>query len=408
MRLIALTFLGLAAAGPALAGAGPDWELDLDARLVTSNAEPSVFDGGPGTLRFEEHQSGLQLGRIRFALNQNFGEVWSAHLDASAWGDHEKNPFDLTEGYLQWRPYPFDGLRARVKVGAFYAPISLENRSSGWDSPYTLSSSAINTWVAEELRTIGVESQIDWLGTRTGHALDLALTGAVFGWNDPAGVELAYSGFALNDRQSTLFGRIGQPGQMPTPPVEVFHEIDGRPGAYVGVEARYFDRVVVRALHYDNRADPHASDPSLQAFAWLTRFNSAGIRAEGASGWTGIAQWLKGETYITPQATRFGWPFEAKFLLISKRIGRQQTFSARYDDFEVLREPGQGDEGVQHGHAWTMAYIYEPSPRWKITLEWLSVTAESTARADYFNLAGLGHEHKLEAAFRYAFGPAAQ
>src|SRR5262249_34939309 len=153
-----------------------------------------------------EDQNGLQLGRIRLALNQNLGELWSLHLDASAWGDNEKNPIDLTEAYLQWRPYPFDGLRTRAKVGAFYAPISLENRTSSWDSPYTLSSSAINTWVGEELRTIGVEGQIDWLGTRTGHPFDLSLTGAVYGWNDPAGTELAYTGFGFSDRQSTLFG----------------------------------------------------------------------------------------------------------------------------------------------------------------------------------------------------------
>ena len=61
-------------------------------------------------------------------------------------------PLDLTEAYLQFRPYPRDGFRLRLKAGAFYAPISLENRASGWDSPYTLSYSAINTWLGKELR----------------------------------------------------------------------------------------------------------------------------------------------------------------------------------------------------------------------------------------------------------------
>jgi len=393
----------------ATAGA-TEWELDLDARLLTSNGEQSFFKGGFGTLRFGEYDSGLQLGRIRLALNQNFGELWSLHLDASSFGNDAKNPMDLTEAYLQFRPYPFDGLRARVKAGAFYAPISLENRLAGWESPYTLSSSAINTWVAEELRTIGLEGQIDWLGTRTGHLFDLALTGAVFGWNDPAGVVVARNGFMLNDRQSTLFGHVGEyGGPPPSQAPQVFHEIDGRAGLYAGLEARYLDRIVLRVLRYDNRGDPSAFDPSVHEFAWLTRFDSAGVRAESASGWTGVAQWLDGQTFVQPRGTRLGWGFRSKFLLVSKRTGRH-TFSVRYDTFDVGSDQAKSDDGTQYGHAWTAAYIFEPSPRWKFTLEWLSVSSDSSNREDYGGEAaavdGLLQEHKLEAAFRYAIGSA--
>jgi hypothetical protein len=406
----ALTLFGTPA--HATATYGTEWELDVDARLLTSNGEKSFFDGGFGTLRFDQYDSGLQLGRIRLALDQNLGEVWSAHLDASSFGNDDQNPLDLTEAYLQFRPYPFDGFRARLKAGAFYAPISLENRSAGWESPYTLSSSAINTWVAEELRTIGLEGQIDWLGTRTGHVFDLALTGALFGWNDPAGVVLARNGFMLNDRQSTLFGRVGQfGGPPPAQAPEVFHEIDGRPGAYAGVEARYLDRIVFRVLRYDNRGDPTEFDPSAHEYAWLTRFTTAGLRAESAGGWTGIAQWLDGETFVEPKgAPLLGWGFRSKFLLLSKRTGRH-TVSVRYDTFDVGSHQARSDDGTQYGHAWTAAYLFEPSPKWKFTLEWLSVASDSDDRADYGSLAvrgvdGILHEHKLEAAFRYAIGSA--
>src|SRR6185437_4429619 len=109
-----------------------DWEVDLDMRLLSSDGQRSYLDGGTGALRYGENQSGLQLGRLRLALDQNIGELWSVHLDASSWGEHDKNPIDLTEAYLLFRPYPFDGLRARIKAGAFYAPISLENRGPGW------------------------------------------------------------------------------------------------------------------------------------------------------------------------------------------------------------------------------------------------------------------------------------
>ncbi len=405
MKPVAASLIFVAALTIAVTAArAADWELDLDARLLSSDGQRSFLDGGSGALRFGENQSGLQLGRLRLALSQNLGEVWSLHLDASDWGDHDKNPLDLTEGYVQFRPYPFDGLRVRVKGGAFYAPISLENREAGWESPYTLSSSAINTWIGEELRTIGFEGQLDWLGTRMGHTFDLELTGAVYGWNDPAGVVLANRGFMLHDRQTTLFGRVGQPSSNPLPAPELFREIDGRAGVYAGVEFRYLDRLVVRALHYDNRGDPSAYDPGTQEFAWLTRFNSAGARFESATGWTAITQWLKGATYVEPAGTRLGFPFDGKFLLISKHTGKH-TLSARYDKFEVLTDFSEG-EGAQYGHAWTVAYIFEPNAHWRFTLEWLDAVTDSSAREEYFSIEGYATERKLEAAFRYALGSA--
>lgn len=381
-----------------------DWEVDLDMRLLSSDGQRSYLDGGTGALRYGENQSGLQLGRLRLALDQNIGELWSVHLDASSWGDRDKNPIDLTEAYLLFRPYPFDGLRARIKAGAFYAPISLENRGPGWESPYTLTPSALNTWVGEELRTIGLEGQIDWLGTRTGHLFDVGLTGAVYGWNEPAGVALASQGFMLDDRQTTLFGRVN-----PTPGLndrrEVFHEIDGRAGVYAGIEGRFLDRLVVRALRYDNRGDPTQQDGVTHIFAWLTTFNSAGARLESGSGWTGIAQWLKGETTIAPHSHRLGYPFDAKFLLISKQIGRH-TFSARYDRFEVLTHfvTPTGDDYAQYGHAWTIAYLFEPNAHWRFALEWLDVSTESALREAIFPSEELSRERKIEASFRYALG----
>jgi hypothetical protein len=383
-----------------------DWEMDLDVRLVDSDGLRSFLDGGSGALRYGENQSGLQLGRLRLALSQNIGELWSLHLDASNWGDHDKNPIDLTEAYLLFRPYPFDGLRARVRAGAFYAPISLENRGPGWESPYTLTPSAINTWIGEELRTIGMEGQLDWLGTRTGHLFDVGLTGAVYGWNEPAGAALANQGFMLDDRQTTLFGRVNRPSSS-VPAIDVFREMDGRAGVYAGVEVRYLDRLVLRALRYDNRADPTDLDAVSRSLPWLTTFDSAGARLETAAGWTGIAQWLKGETTIEPHDNRLGYPFDAKFLLISKRTGRH-TLSVRYDDFQVLTDftTRTGDDYAQYGHAWTVAYVFEPSAHWRFALEWLDVITDSSLREENFGGAELVSERMVEASFRYALGSA--
>ena len=386
-----ITLLALAATGRAA-----DWEMSLDTRLVTSDAGRSFMDGGLGTTRFGRNDSGVQLGRARLALSAPLGELWSVHLDASVWDDKDRSPVGVTEAYLQFRPYPRAGYRLRVKAGAFYPPISLENRAAGWESPYTLSYSAINTWLGVEVRTIGLEAQLDWLGTRSGHDFDLGLTGGAFRWNEGAGVVLASNGFMLHDRQTPVFGRVGPPGGA-----EPFQQFDRRTGVYAGVEGRYLDRVVLRVLRYDNRADPTQIDTVSGAIAWATRFNSAGLRVESSTGWTGILQWLDGETIIAPPGVQLVWPFRAQFALLSKRFGRQ-TLSARYDRFAVDTNVPDGD-GWQVGHAWTAAWMFDADAHWRLALEWLRVRSYSYYRTE-FGGPPRATETQLQLAVRYAFG----
>jgi len=397
----AAALLGLAVSSPVPA---LDWELDLDGRLVSVNGPGPIIDGGLGSTRFGGDQSGTRLGRARFALTQSLGEVWSLSLDASYWGDHDKTPVGLTEGYLLWRPYPRDGFRLRVKTGAFYAPISLENRASGWESPYTLSYAAIDSWLGQEVRTLGTEAQLDWLGRRMGHDFDVGLTGAAFGWNDNAGAALAAGGFTLTDRQSVMGGRVGKPGVPPVRAAEPFREMDGNAGFYGGVEVRYLDRVVLQFLRYDNRANPGAVDVVSHTVAWDTTFNSAGLRVDGDRGWTAIFQWLGGVTLIAPEGEQERWPFRAHYALLSKTFGKH-TLSARYDWFKVdgYRE-GEDDHGWQKGHASTLAYLFQPNASWRLALEWLHVVSTDYNREDFAQGDTLDSQTQVQLSVRYAWG----
>jgi len=400
MHRFALPLLLLAISG---ASRATDWEASIDARLVSSDAYPSLMEGGLGTVRFGSDDSGVKLGRARFAVTQAFGELWSVHLDASVFDDQDRSALGVTEAYLLLRPYPRAGYRFRLKAGGFYPPVSLENRAAGWESPYTLSYSAVNSWLAVEVRTIGVEGQLDWLGTRSGHDFDLGLTAGVFGWNDRAGVVIASNGFVVTDRQTPLFGRLGQPGVPPLNGAEPFMEIDHRAGAYAGLEARYLDRVVLRVLRYDNRADPTALDSVSQVLAWDTRFTSAGVRLEAGHGWTAIAQWLGGVTTIAPQSMTLNWPFQAQFALLSKRFGRS-TLSARYDRFAVQTNAPEL-YGAQDGHAWTAAYLFDADAHWRFALECVRVVSSSVNRQEQGGPYS-ATETQWQLAIRYALGSA--
>jgi hypothetical protein len=400
----ALAAISLLALATGTAAHATDWDLSLDARLVSSDALPPFSQGGFGTTRYGGDEDGLRLGRLRLALTQPLGELWSAHLDASAYDDAGRSPVGLTEAYLLFRPYPFAGWRFRLKAGGFYAPLSLENRAAGWDSPYTISYSAIDSWLGVEVRTVGLEGSLEWLGTRSGHDFDLGVVAGAFGWNDGAGAVLASNGFLLTDRQTGLFQTIGKPGGPALYEEQPFLELDHRVGVYAGFEARYLDRVVLRFLHYDNRADPTAMDTVSHAIAWNTSFDSAGVRIEADHGWTAIAQWLKGQTSIAPGGESLRWPFRAGFALLAKRTGRH-TLALRYDRFEVDAEGISDGDGSQSGHAWTASYAFDLDPHWRFALEWLQVVSSSYNRSDEGG-AALLTETQLQLQVRYSIGSA--
>jgi hypothetical protein len=377
-----------------------EWDASVDLRMVAADAPAAVPDGGLGILRYGDDRDGLQLGRARLALSQDLGDLLTFKIDASAWGQHDRNPLDLTEAYLQLHPYPFGDWRTRLKLGAFYAPLSLENRAEGWESPYTLSSSALDSWVAQELRTIGAEFKLEWLGTHAGHDFDASAVVGVYGWNQAAGSALSVSGFTLSDWQGSLFGRVGH-GTYPFGPIDEYRQYDNHAGMYEGLEVHYLDRVTLEALHYDNHANPTADSEVSGNYAWQTRFDTVGVRAENDAGWTAIVQWMAGETFVEPdELGLLGWNFVTRYVLISKRDGRN-TFSARYDDFKVNADQAMV-LGDQAGHAVTLAYRFEPNSHWRFTLEAVRTRGFQANRAIFYSEAPFATQSNLQLAIRYA------
>jgi hypothetical protein len=390
---------GLFAAGSLAQATAYDFSIDL--RAVDSNGRDSHLDGQLGKLRYDEGDSVLRLGRLRAAISQPLGEVFSLYVDGSSWGDDYKVPFDLTEAFLEYRPYPRAGFRTRVRLGAFYPPMSLENRATGWETPYSITPSAISSWIGEEVRTIGLEGQVDWLGTRMGHSFDLQLTGAVFAWNDPVGTMIGLNGLVFDDRQATLFGRYGeQSHRAGEPQREMLGEIDHRPGYYVGAQYRYFDRAVLNVLHYDNRADPSAYSPKLENFAWYMEFDAAALRVETRNDWTLLVQWMEGKTAIEPNGFHIQWDFDSRSALLGKGFGHH-LLTARYDTFAV-KKMRWSNPGSENGHAWAAAYSFAPNENWRFMLEWLRVRSDVKARPALIGEPALATETKVELSVRYA------
>lgn len=79
---------------------------------------------------------------------------------------------------------------------------------------------------------------------------------------------------------------------------EPLHEIDGRPGYYVGVNVRTPSLGRFMAAYYDNNGDPAALNRTEGQYAWDTRFGVLGYRGEVREGLTFVTQAMYGETLM--------------------------------------------------------------------------------------------------------------
>ncbi len=392
----------VAALVPALFLAGAahaEVQASVELRLVHSDGRDSFLDGGLGKLRHDGEDNVLQLGRARLAWRDAIGGDWHASVDLSAWSLDDHNPVDVTEAFLEWRPVPTSPWRSNLKLGAFYAPISLEHRAPGWSNPYTISSSALNTWVGEELRTIGAAYSLEHLGIADGGRVDYGGQLAVYGWNDPAGVVVALRGFALHDRQTPLFGRLGTFAYGGREQRVIFSEIDDRPGMHAAAWLRTDLGLELHALRYDNRGNPAVEKPSIDDYAWDTRFNSLGLRHDGAHGTAVIAQWLDGVTRATSDPANT-WHFDTWFLLLAQDVGSHRL-AARYDEFSTRQatQYSPAPWSREGGNAWTLAWTWKMNSHLEMVTEWLRVDSTHSARP-MLGESTTAVEHSLQLALR--------
>lgn len=373
-----LVLLACIAATPA-AAASLQFEGYADMRAVLPPDTESQLDGGLGKTRFGEDDKGLDLGDV-------VGEAHAILLpELTATATGRINPdygpaADLIEGFLRYRPVSTGDWSWSVKAGAFFPPMSLENDQIGWTSFWTITPSAINTWIGDELKVIGAEGTLVWRRADG----DITLKGAVFGWNDPAGVVIADRGWAFNDRPAGLFEKTRLPDAAAfnaLPPVHamLFHEMDGRPGWYLDLSWEPPELGGFEAAYYDNDADPTVKQGG--QIAWATRFWSFGYQNQ-LGHFTVLAQGMTGSTSIAPSAFfHQTTDFRAAYALVGYDMDEWWA-AARVDAFDTRTRASFPSDLNEDGFAVTAALSWLPKKWLRLTTEALVIDDRRDERAD--------------------------
>ncbi len=372
-----------------------DVELFTDFRVAVADGEPTWLDDWLGKGRFGGNLQGdtvtdIEVAEIAALFDVNFNWEWSAFVHAK-FDEIQDGPVDFVEAYLKYAPAPTSRTRYSFRAGLFFPHISRENVGVAWTSPYTITPSAINSWIGEEIRTLGLEAK----ASVRRETFQLDFTAAVFGFNDPAGTLLAFRGWALNDVKGGAFSQlplaplpqIGADSTFVKQPlwVEPVAEIDNRVGFYGAVDWTYNRNWKLGAFYYDNRADPEAIDR--EQYGWDTRFWNFYAEGDVVSDIHLIAQYMTGNTRMgefRPMAgTRYiDMDFESAFVLATKKFG-DHRLSARFDWFETTDHAFvRRDNNNEAGIALTGAYVVELGRKSTLMAEYLYIDSKRTARRD--------------------------
>jgi hypothetical protein len=267
---------------------------------------------------FQEH--GL-TAQIQLGLDWRPSVFFGTHVHLLARDDDgraKRGHAGVVEAYAEWnvhRPHS----RLRILGGAFFLPTSRENIDELWATPYTITSSALNTWLGEELRPIGVDAAYTWRRS-------LTVGGTLFRGNDTFGGFPAGRGWVLGDRWTLL-------GEHVPANADYYSSVSAENDHRLGWSARARwnnDHATVQLTRIDNRGDALEHGELLN---WETPFTIAG--ADYTLGdWTFAGEYGWGQTIVEFDGTRFPTKLDATYVLVSRRFASSRA-TLRADDFRA-------------------------------------------------------------------------
>ena len=384
----------------------------LDIRATSASTLDSYVDGGYG--KFTSHNGeNVSLAQAGSELIIEWETGITANIVANAYSDENETIIGITEAFLKYRSLPnSSGYRWQTKTGIFYPEISLENNAYAWASRNTLNSSAINTWLGEEIRVLGSELALTRLGKFNDSDFDLTFAATAFVNNDPAGAMLSWHGWNIGNRQTLWTNsrvipdfRARMPGYDLNAQAEKsdpFLELDDNWGFHVRSKIRFHRKGQLTLGYYDNKATPYMEENG--QYGWRTRFTHVGFSWRLPNAYEFTAQYLTGDTLMQSPVRRdvVNNDYASGYVAVSKRIKKHRV-TLRLEEFSITdNDQTVGDNNNEYGKSATANYTYRYSKPWLLSVEYNWINSHRPARM-YTNQAVNIVERQWQFSARYFF-----
>jgi hypothetical protein len=346
----------------------------LDVRIARGGSAPSWTDHGPGKTRYggrstaQGYEAVTRLALAQLAIQAGASLPWDLRAQAQA----NIQP-DIADDYTPWlieaflrKEWTEEATGWGLQTGLMSAPFSLEHVGPAWSPGYSLSASALNSWLWEEISLAGIEGEW-WREKQSGLRLGI-VAGLGYG-PDRLGRLLALRGWTMGDGLSGLNSDLPLPNGTRT---NIFDEMDHRPAAYTWITlGDASERATLKLGYFDNLGDQGTTD------VWHTRLATVGAIFRPLPRVEFIVQYLRGKALV--RDTTNDSSLRAFYALLSHQRGRHRI-GARYDEFRVHDLDGGNSTG-ERGDAVTAAYAYDWGLRQRIGLEYTWLSSNRSARA---------------------------
>lgn len=349
----------------------------IDVRVARGPEFPSWTDSGPGKLRYGgrsrdagfEHVTRVELSQLALQFGASLPWGIRAQVQANVQPDlsDDYEPV-LIEAFLR-REWDGETSSWGLQAGLAGNPFSLEHVGPAWTPEYTLSASALDNWLWEEVTIAGIEGEWGYQGEH-GPRLGIVL-GAGYG-PDQLGRLLALRGWVLGDGLSGFASELPLPNGTRT---EIFDERDDRPAGYALVTiSDPGERGALKVGYFDNRGDENADG------SWNTHFATAGVVLHPLQNLDLVAQYLDGTALV--RDTTNDSDIRAYYALLSYRHHAHRA-TVRYDWFRV-EDLDDGNSTSEQGDGITAGYAFEWGLRQRIAVEytWLDSKRPSNAQSE--------------------------
>lgn len=385
--------------------------LDLRVGYLDSKAKLDTYLSGDYGKFGNDQGIGLSIGQVAVQYQAAWENSISARIVMNGYNDDAATNAGLTEAFLQYKSIPTSqGWRYRAKAGLFYPKISLENIATAWSSPYTLNSSAINTWVGEELRHTGASLSIEKLGKFSGSTHNFMIDLSLFQNNDTAGAMLAWHGWTMSSRQTLLQEKLtvqnfpARDGMLSAQAAhsDPFIELDHRWGTHLVGQWHYGNKIKLNIGYYDNNAKRGLVEKG--QYTWTTEFVHLGFQLKLNKNLSLISQYMKGSTLMTSPLLEsvVDNDYDSAFIMLNHRI-KSHHFAVRVEHFAVDDlDTTYGDNNEESGKAVTLSYRYQLSSSNFIMTEFNWIDSERPSREYENNNTNLV-ERQFQLAYRYYF-----